>query len=475
MSNTSQDRIWQEISAEQALGRFNENLSEAGISEIKIPSALARDLMVTESAWQIATDPDINPVTPYMWNFNYQFLGSELNKYLLEDRDYFIAGHNGHGIASYGFGIVSRIGSLTVAQQQYFGGAFGESEQDLDALNEQIQIWNNDLWKLEQLRELPTNPLLVEFSSFRDFVRISEWQERDNRWSIVIDALESRVQAEMLLIDQDIKHQHLRASASHLMALLQADWRLWKKVFPDSELHASVKEFGDKSVHYLFLSTPSMYLVRKEGKWEWANNEDNEATDGDLQITVNSKFISFFDGSQELGIELKAKNLSDFRIDGNLVQETSFEYSDVDQSLMIAEESKVSEISVPAKEIEVFANLLVVGMTKDSVTIQISWSKSDGRYFTGDMRLKFLDMGHAVEIFNNTLMVGLDVFDCEDLENSESVKRKIDYVAAESVMDFLHDQLKKEDTDLWETYKMQPSDYRELDLTEADNILDLDA
>ena len=244
-------------------------------------------------------------------------------------------------------------------------------------------------------------------------------------------------------------------------------------MFPDAELRASVKESGNKSIHYLFLSTPSMYLVRKEGKWEWASNEDNEATDGDLQITVNSKFISFFDGSQELGIKLKAKDLNDFRVDGNSVPETSFEYSGSDQSLMVDEESKSSQIVAPAKEIEVFANLSVASKSDESVTVEISWSMPNYKNVTGTMNIKFLDMGHAVDILNNQLMVGLDVFECEDLESLNSVRRKVDYVTAEPVMKYLHNQLKTEDTELWDSYKIQPTNYRDLDLTEADNILDL--
>ena len=463
MSNDSEDQIWQEISAEQALGLFNANLSEAGISEINIPSGLARDLMVTESAWQIATDPDINPMTPYMWGLGNSLFDSEPNDYLSDDRDYFIAGHNGHGINSYGFGIVSRVGTVTIAQQQHFGGAFGDSVVDLDAVNEQIRIWNNGLWTLEQLRNLPANPLLVEFSSFRDFVRISEWQERDNKWSIVIDALESRVQAEMLLIDKEIKHQHLRASASHLMDLLQADWRLWQQVFPDAELHASVKESDDKSVHYLFLSTPSMYLVRKEGKWEWASNEDNEATDGDLQITVNSKFISFFDGSQELGIELKAKDLNDFRVDGNEVSEISFEFSASDLSLIVDEDS---QIAAPAKEIEVFATIDFEEVSENQIVISVSLSRPAHREITGNFKFKFKNIDDAINFLLDKLQLKISVYECEDLENYTKVRVVTDFKASESYFEQLHVVLKLEDEDMWHTYKGPPIDYRTLDLTD---------
>ena len=472
MSNKSEDQIWQEISAEQALKRFNSNLSEAGISEIKIPSSLARELMVTDSAWQIATDPDIDPMTPYMWGFGDDLLFSSSSDYLSDDRDYFVAGHNGHGINSYGFGIVSRIGNVTVAQQQDIGGAFGDSIEDLAAVNEQIRIWNNGLWTLQELRRLPTSPLLVEFSAFRNFARISEWRERDEKWSIAIDPLESRVQAEMLLMTQDIKHPHLKASAAHLMALLQAEPRMWQSAFPEAELHASVKGFDDKTVHYLFLSTPTMYLVRKDGEWDWASDEDNEATEGDLQIAVNSKFISRFDGTQDLGIGLKVQDLSEYRVDGESFSETSFEYSSIYQSLTATDLSEVSEFVKKTNEIEVFANLLVVAKSGDSVTIAISWSMPEVRHVTGTMKIKFIDMGHAVEFLNDTLMVGLDVFEFEDLENLNSVRTKVDYIAAQQVMNYLHSQLKIEDSELWDFYKVQATDYKVLDLTEADNILD---
>lgn len=466
MRDESEGQIWQEISAEQALERFNANLSEAGISEIKIPSGLARDLMVTESAWQIATDPDINPMTPYMWGLGNSLFDSEPNDYLSDDRDYFIAGHNGHGINSYGFGIVSRVGNVTIAQQQHFGGAFGDSVDDLDAVNEQIRIWNNGLWTLQELSRLPSNPLLVEFSSFRDFVRISEWQERANKWSIVIDALESRVQAEMLLISQDIKHQNLSASASHLIALLQADWRLWQQVFPDAELHASIKESGDKSVHYLFLATPSMYLVRKEGKWEWASNEDNEATDGDLQVAVNSKFISFFDSSQELGINLKPKDLNDFRVDGKAVSDTSLEFGASDQSLMVDENIEASAIASPAKEIEVFATVDFEEVSENHIVISVGLSRPAHREITGNFKFKFKNIDDAINFLLDTLQLRMSVYECEDLEHYSKIRVVTDFKASESYFEQLHEVLKLEDEDMWHTYKGPPIDYRTLDLTD---------
>lgn len=471
MSNTSENQIWQEISAEQAHGLFNGNLSDAGISEIQIPSGLARDLMVTESAWQIATDPDINPITPYMWGFNNSLFNSEPNDYLSDDRDYFIAGHNGHGINSYGFGIVSRVGNVTIAQQQDFGGVFGDSIEDLAAVNEQIRVWNNGLRTLQQLRQLPANPLLVEFSSFRGFARISEWREQDKEWSIVIDPLESRVQAEMLLIDKDIKHQHLRASVTHLVSLLQDEWRMWQEAFPEAELHASQKQSGDGVVHYLFLSTPTMYLVRKEGKWKWASNEDNEATDGDFQITVNSKFISFFDSCQELGIKLKAKDLNDFRVDGNAASDTSFEFSASDQSFVVNEKSEVSEIVAPTKEIEVFATVDIEEVSESHVVIAVALSRPAFREITGNFKFKFKNIDDAINFLLDKLQLKISVYECEDLENYTKIRVITDFKTSEGYFEQLHVVLKLEDEDMWHTYKGPPIGYRTLDLTEAGDIL----
>lgn len=274
------------------------------------------------------------------------------------------------------------------------------------------------------------------------------------------------MQAEMLLIYQDIKHQHLRASASHLMALLQADWRLWQQVFPDAELHASVNESDEKSVHYLFLSTPTMYLVRKDGKWEFASNEDNEATDGDLQFTVNSRFISYFDGLQELGVELKVKDLHDYRIDGDSSLDSSFDLSTSDGSHIFDEKSDATEKVVPPRVTEIFATVNVEEITDSHIVLGVWLSRPSYREITGTMKFKFKHMGDAVDFLIEKLQIKMTVFECEDLESLKSVRVITDFEASESYFEQLHEVLKLEDEDMWHMYKGPPIDYRTLDLTD---------
>ena len=315
MSEESSEQVWKSLPPELALDEFNQTLLDEKIAEIKIPAHQSDRIRVSESGWQITSTTILDPVTPYLWNS--EDLGEMVN--LSGDRnaatDYMIAGHNGHGIASFGFGIVAQIGSLTIAQQHHYGGAFGDVEKDRANLNEQIRIWNNNLWAIENVGRFKSVPLLIEFSTFRNLAQISEWDANFNEWKLVLDPLRSRMHASLMLSSGQTQDPHVQVAGSYLNSLLQAKPRMWHEANKEVLLYAGSANENSEEIEYLFLGTRTSSLMRKDGIWVEVPEEVDEATEGCLMFQVHSGFISFFDDAQELGIRLPMTAANDYDMD----------------------------------------------------------------------------------------------------------------------------------------------------------------
>jgi hypothetical protein len=85
--------------------------------------------------------------------------------------DFWLTGQRGHGLNSYGFGLVARVGPLFVAHQHLWGGVYVDGELATSMVNGGISAWNSTLDAVtpsinESLR------VAVVYSNYRDYAQI---------------------------------------------------------------------------------------------------------------------------------------------------------------------------------------------------------------------------------------------------------------------------------------------------------------
>jgi hypothetical protein len=154
---------------------MSQTLSAAGLLTPAVPANLVDQLLTTEMGWAWGTDPRIEPWSAY-------FAGQELvQKFPAcispETSDFWLFAYRGHGSDSYGFGLVARVGTLFLAQQFAYGGAYqgmrekdGQGPTGAERLNAGTKAWGATL---KHLRNEPgTLRFAVLFSNYRGYSEI---------------------------------------------------------------------------------------------------------------------------------------------------------------------------------------------------------------------------------------------------------------------------------------------------------------
>lgn len=184
-SDSQFESEWQEPD-DSALTDLTRQLSQASLAVPMVPPNLASQLRSSHVGWAWSTDPSINS-----WSV-YSIFGevepSPLQQCLHPDQsDFWMFGHRGYGVNSYGIGVVSRVGPLFVAHQHGWGGAYMR-ETASESVDAATQSWNETLSSLgsEDLRDLH---VAVLFSSYRRYAMLwvrDESQSEDLTNSYVI-------------------------------------------------------------------------------------------------------------------------------------------------------------------------------------------------------------------------------------------------------------------------------------------------
>jgi len=154
---------------------MSQTLSAAGLLTPAVPANLVDQLLTTEMGWAWGTDPRIEPWSAY-------FAGQELVQQFPacispETSDFWLFAYRGHGSDSYGFGLVARFGTLFLAQQFAYGGAYqgmrekdGQGPTGAERLNAGTKAWGATL---KHLRNEPgTLRFAVLFSNYRGYSEI---------------------------------------------------------------------------------------------------------------------------------------------------------------------------------------------------------------------------------------------------------------------------------------------------------------
>jgi hypothetical protein len=162
--------------APDTLSTMIATLTSEGIDSPTVPRWLAHQLREHGDGWVWGTEPAINPWAVYSL-FDEVALFDEAAPKPIElmlsatQTDFWLTGQRGHGLNSYGFGLVARVGPLFVAHQHLWGGVYVDGELATSMVNGGISAWNSTLDAVtpsinESLR------VAVVYSNYRDYAQI---------------------------------------------------------------------------------------------------------------------------------------------------------------------------------------------------------------------------------------------------------------------------------------------------------------
>ncbi len=154
------------------LSKMNETLEQSQLVPPIVPRWMAQDLREHSEGWAWSTDPEIDPWAVY--SLFGEASEPQLERLLEPQRpDFFLTGHRGHGINSYGFGVVARIGPLFVAQQHGWGGVYMDENYSRANVNGANEIWGTTMRAVTRLLNEELR-IAVIYSRFRGHAQI--WQ-----------------------------------------------------------------------------------------------------------------------------------------------------------------------------------------------------------------------------------------------------------------------------------------------------------
>jgi len=168
-SELSKPQNWLKPSP-KAFQKMRDQLANEAISVPNVPRWLSHQLREHRDGWAWATDPQIDPWAVY--SLFGEAAPSQLDALLSSSQpDFWLAGQRGHGINSYGFGVVSRVGPLFVAHQHGWGGVYMDAERATSMVNGGLSAWNSTLDAVsasinESLR------VAVVYSDYRNYAQI---------------------------------------------------------------------------------------------------------------------------------------------------------------------------------------------------------------------------------------------------------------------------------------------------------------
>lgn len=161
--------LWSEPHKER-LDEMTEALSRRGMVVPRIPESLASRLMQFDRQFIWSTSRNVEHYDVYFILRNQD--PSTLIDYLSPDKeDFVLLGATGHGMNSYGFGIVARIGPLFVAQQDGWGGVYSSNPNRVDEVNRSTEAWNLTCATLEESSRDEIRVAIL-YSSYRGYAQI---------------------------------------------------------------------------------------------------------------------------------------------------------------------------------------------------------------------------------------------------------------------------------------------------------------
>ena len=133
-----------------AASNMLETLNSEGIDLPKVPRWLEHQLREHGDGWVWGTEPALNPWVVYSLFDEVALFDKDAPRPIEQmlsstQPDFWLAGQRGHGVNSYGFGVVSRIGPLFVAHQHGWGGAYMDAVRATAIVNSGIDAWNATL------------------------------------------------------------------------------------------------------------------------------------------------------------------------------------------------------------------------------------------------------------------------------------------------------------------------------------------
>ncbi len=206
-------------------------LSGDGLLTPPVPAGMAEQLMTTRDGWAWGTADRWDPWIGYLG------LDGANTLSCLEPSvpDFWLYAHRGHGIGSWGIGLVCKVGPLVVAHQNAYGGFFGSGDpQTLP--NVSTRAWSNTLTKLETLNAQGPARYLVAYSDYRRVCMLAtsspEFRRRSpssadsllpSDWTVLVDH-PSAEGAEHLRQLSRSDNAVLAVAATHLSELLAGEF-----------------------------------------------------------------------------------------------------------------------------------------------------------------------------------------------------------------------------------------------------------
>lgn len=123
-------------------------LSEATLDIPLLPPWAPDMLRCTESpGWAWGTDPTLDPFEVYFFGNWEPFIRNG-------KQDFWMFGHRGYGVNSYGIGLTTKIGNVFIAQQHGWGGVYTNPVTTTESVSKGVQAWNATLRAMKQLVNL---------------------------------------------------------------------------------------------------------------------------------------------------------------------------------------------------------------------------------------------------------------------------------------------------------------------------------
>ncbi|MCB1001747.1 MAG: hypothetical protein KDB40_20820 [Acidimicrobiales bacterium] len=151
-----------ESSGADAYTHMVTTLTTAGMFTPPVPAHLVASLNGVDWAW--GTTTALEPFAVYFDAF--AVLGECLDPAF---GDFWLYGHRGHGVNSYGLGMLTRVGTLLVAQQHAHGGGY-MLEDTVTPINQANQSWSHLLRGIRRSKGPATRAVL--FSDYRGYASI---------------------------------------------------------------------------------------------------------------------------------------------------------------------------------------------------------------------------------------------------------------------------------------------------------------
>ncbi len=165
------------LSGADAYTHMVTTLTVRGMFTPPVPAHLVASMNAVDWAW--GTTRDIEPFAVYFDAFD--VLETCIDPAF---GDFWLYGHRGHGVNSYGMGMIARVGGVLVAQQHAHGGGY-MLEDTVTPINQANQSWSHLLRAIRRSDGPATRAVL--FSDYRGYACIISNDVDDQEFVIEAD------------------------------------------------------------------------------------------------------------------------------------------------------------------------------------------------------------------------------------------------------------------------------------------------